>query len=204
MLVENEGCPFASVAASTKNNNTTSMTVAERKAAAEAASIISREKRQSGSSGAGPYAAYIEGMGGVPVVLGVLVLMASAQLAAIFSNLQLSAWVKLPYAQQQERRGPVVVYLGLVGAVIALAIVRALVASERMLRASQRLHDGMIHALLRTPIAFYDTNPTGRIVNRTTKVGQVRSGRSCSRALFWWRWGRIGHDNSRSPLNTHV
>lgn len=132
-----------------------------------------KKQRQSGSSGAGPYAAYIEGMGGVPVALGVLLLMASAQLAAIFSNLELSAWVKLPYAQQQERTQPLATYLGLVGAVTVLAVVRALVASERMLRASQRLHDGMIHALLRTPIAFYDTNPEGRIVNRTTKVPAV-------------------------------
>jgi len=57
-----------------------------------------------------------------------------------------------------------------VGVVAVLAMLRALVAWDRMLRAAQRLHDGMIHSLLRTNITFYDQNPTGRILNRTTKV----------------------------------
>lgn len=45
-----------------------------------------------------------------------------------------------------------------------------MVAFDRMIRASQNLHDDMIHAVLRAPISFFDTNPTGRIINRTTKV----------------------------------
>jgi hypothetical protein len=89
---------------------TRSLSVAERKAAAEKASIISREQRQAGSVGVGAYAAYTEGMGGVAVALGVLLLMAAAQVAAIFTNLWLSQWVKLPYGEQQRGR-PVVHYL---------------------------------------------------------------------------------------------
>lgn len=79
-----------------------SLTVGERKAAAEKASIIAKEQRQAGAVGLGPYAAYTEGMGGVGVALAVLLLMAAAQVAAIFTNLQLSEWVKLPFAQQQR------------------------------------------------------------------------------------------------------
>jgi len=76
--------------------------VAQRKAAAEKASIISREQRQAGSVGLGPVAAYVEGMGGVLVTLAVLALMAGGQVAAIFSNLELSEWVDLPMEEQQR------------------------------------------------------------------------------------------------------
>lgn len=48
-----------------------------------------------------------------------------------------------------------------------------MVAYHRMLKASQRLHDDMVHSVLRAPVAFFDTNPTGRIINRTTKVRPV-------------------------------
>ncbi len=44
-----------------------------------------------------------------------------------------------------------------------------MVSYHRMIKASQHLHDDMIHTVLRAPVSFFDTNPTGRIINRTTK-----------------------------------
>lgn len=39
-----------------------------------------------------------------------------------------------------------------------------MVAYHCMLKSSQRLHDDMVHAVLRAPVSFFDTNPTGRIM----------------------------------------
>ena len=37
------------------------------------------------------------------------------------------------------------------------------------LRAAKRLHDSMLRAILRAPMVFFHTNPTGRIINRFAK-----------------------------------
>ena len=35
--------------------------------------------------------------------------------------------------------------------------------------AAKRLHDAMLHSILRAPMIFFHTNPTGRIINRFAK-----------------------------------
>lgn len=45
--------------------------------------------------------------------------------------------------------GPLITAVGSVG---VLSVARAMVSFDRMLRASQSLHDDMIHAVLRAPI----------------------------------------------------
>ena len=37
------------------------------------------------------------------------------------------------------------------------------------LYAAKRLHDSMLHSILRAPMVFFHTNPTGRIINRFAK-----------------------------------
>ena len=37
------------------------------------------------------------------------------------------------------------------------------------LRAAKKLHDTMLNSILRAPMAFFHTNPTGRIINRFAK-----------------------------------
>lgn len=42
------------------------------------------------------------------------------------------------------------------------------------LSAAKRLHDGMLRAILRAPMIFFHTNPTGRIINRFSRdIGDV-------------------------------
>lgn len=55
------------------------------------------------------------------VGLAVLLLIMSAQAAAIVSNLFLSRWVHLPFEQQQQRRN-IYIYVALVGVVAFLAV----------------------------------------------------------------------------------
>lgn len=42
------------------------------------------------------------------------------------------------------------------------------------LSAAKRLHDSMLHSILKAPMIFFQTNPTGRIINRFSKdLGDV-------------------------------
>jgi ABC-type multidrug transport system fused ATPase/permease subunit len=66
----------------------------------------------------------------------------------------------------------VLLHVFLVQVTVTLANSYWLISSS--LHASKRLHDAMLDSILRTPMLFFHTNPTGRIINRFAKdVGEI-------------------------------
>ncbi|CAJ0929482.1 unnamed protein product, partial [Mesorhabditis belari] len=61
--------------------------------------------------------------------------------------------------------------LGLAEVITLLGIQAALVIGAQ--RASLRLHSPLLHAILRSPMAFFDTTPVGRILNRLSRDLEV-------------------------------
>ncbi|XP_072762870.1 ATP-binding cassette sub-family C member 4 [Anoplolepis gracilipes] len=61
------------------------------------------------------------------------------------------------------------VYTGIVVGIFVIGITRSLVFYKTCMTCSQRLHDMMFSALIRTGMRFFDTNPSGRILNRFSK-----------------------------------
>ncbi|XP_043465526.1 ATP-binding cassette sub-family C member 4-like [Leptopilina heterotoma] len=61
------------------------------------------------------------------------------------------------------------VYIGIVTSIFLIGITRSFVFYALCMRASQRLHDMVFSALIRTGMRFFDTNPNGRILNRFSK-----------------------------------
>ncbi|EZA62696.1 putative multidrug resistance-associated protein, partial [Ooceraea biroi] len=61
------------------------------------------------------------------------------------------------------------IYTGIVLSIFFVGITRSLVFYTTCMKCSQRLHDMMFSALIRTGMRFFDMNPSGRILNRFSK-----------------------------------
>ncbi|XP_020296904.1 multidrug resistance-associated protein 4-like isoform X2 [Pseudomyrmex gracilis] len=61
------------------------------------------------------------------------------------------------------------IYTGIVLGIFFIGITRSLVFYKTCITCCQRLHDMMFNALIRTGMRFFDTNPSGRILNRFSK-----------------------------------
>lgn len=63
----------------------------------------------------------------------------------------------------------VYVYTGIVLSIFFIGITRSFMFYSLAIGASQRLHDQAFGALIRTGMRFFDTNPSGRVLNRFSK-----------------------------------
>ena len=83
------------------------------------------------------------------------------------------------------------VYATFTGSVLIIAVFRSFLFFEAARRAGTRMHHRMARSVLHAPLAFFHTNPSGRVLNRFSKVGlQLRAPgthlvvRTCHR-LVW-------------------
>ncbi|XP_059613900.1 ATP-binding cassette sub-family C member 4-like [Phlebotomus argentipes] len=58
---------------------------------------------------------------------------------------------------------------GLVMSLFVFGLIRSLGFYTMCIKASQKLHDGMFNGIISTTMRFFDTNPSGRILNRFSK-----------------------------------
>ncbi|XP_029164699.1 probable multidrug resistance-associated protein lethal(2)03659 [Nylanderia fulva] len=63
----------------------------------------------------------------------------------------------------------VYIYTTIVLSIFLIGIIRSIAFYKTCMTCSQRLHDMMFGALIRTGMRFFDTNPSGRILNRFSK-----------------------------------
>jgi len=112
------------------------------------------------------YVNYVKAMGGMWVA-GVLFVIFSVTQAIVFVYLDLLGnWSELPPDQQRQDWSVVGPMLGLAVLLPFMSALRAHLTFQAMMKASQTLHDRMTKAVLRAKIAFFDTQPLGRIMNR--------------------------------------
>ncbi|XP_040902367.1 multidrug resistance-associated protein 5 isoform X2 [Toxotes jaculatrix] len=63
----------------------------------------------------------------------------------------------------------VAIYASSMGVMLLFKLIRGIAFVKGTLRASSKLHDELFHKILRCPMKFFDTTPTGRILNRFSK-----------------------------------
>ena len=82
-----------------------------------------------------------------------------------------SSNITVPYAEESLYPVEIYIYIytAIVFSIFIVGITRAIVYYKVCLRSSERLHNSAFGALIRTDMHFFDTNPSGRILNRFSK-----------------------------------
>uniref|UniRef100_A0A673UDD6 Multidrug resistance-associated protein 1 n=1 Tax=Suricata suricatta TaxID=37032 RepID=A0A673UDD6_SURSU len=133
--------------------------------------LIKKESIQTGKVKLAIYLKYLQAMGWCLVFFNISAYVTNS-VAYIGSNLWLSAWTNdsktyngtnYPASQRDLRLG---VY-GALGIVQGVSVLLAnLCSTYASTRASNILHRQLLNNILQAPMRFFDTTPTGRIVNR--------------------------------------
>lgn len=129
--------------------------------------LIEKEDKAEGSVTWAVYGQLLHRLGMFPVVACVLGLL-GGQAIYIYSEYWLSQWASKDPVEQQEAKW-VWVYAIFAGSVLLIAIARAQLFFWASLRASTGLHNDAVARLLHSPLSFFHTNPTGRVLNRFSK-----------------------------------
>jgi ATP-binding cassette, subfamily C (CFTR/MRP), member 4 len=111
------------------------------------------------------YRNYFRAMGGTWIAVALLFLYAATQTSVLYAVAKVGRWAELPVVDQ-DSWSIIGLVIGVGCLVVALTLYRAQINFSLTVRASQKLHDDMTMAVLRSKIEFFDTNPLGRILNR--------------------------------------
>ncbi|CAI5775246.1 canalicular multispecific organic anion transporter 1 [Podarcis lilfordi] len=136
--------------------------------------LIDKEAMETGKVKFSMYLQYLRAVGWCLSTMVLLAYIGQA-VATIGSNLWLSEWTNdaAKYANQTYPAYQRDLRIGIYGALGAgqslFLLTSALLAAHGAVRASRVLHERLLSNILRVPMSFFDTTPTGRIVNRFAK-----------------------------------
>ncbi|XP_074855480.1 ATP-binding cassette sub-family C member 2 isoform X2 [Carettochelys insculpta] len=136
--------------------------------------LIEKEAMETGRVKFSLYLRYLRAVG-LRFSVWVLIFYGAHYAAFMGSSLWLSAWTDdsleyknqtYPPAQRDMRLG----VFGVLGLAQAVFLLTAILLSARgAAQASRMLHQQLLSNILRVPMSFFDTTPTGRIMNRFAK-----------------------------------
>uniref|UniRef100_A0A6I8QHH6 ATP-binding cassette sub-family C member 5 n=1 Tax=Xenopus tropicalis TaxID=8364 RepID=A0A6I8QHH6_XENTR len=152
----------------------------------EEGQLMQLEEKGKGSVPWSVYGAYIQSAGGPFAFLIIMTLFVLNVGSTAFSNWWLSYWIKQgsgnttvvvhneTVVSNSMKDNPHVLFYTAIYALsmvvmLLLKAVRGIVFVKGTLRASSRLHDELFRRILRSPMKFFDTTPTGRVLNRFSK-----------------------------------
>ncbi|KAJ2946418.1 hypothetical protein O0L34_g12457 [Tuta absoluta] len=148
---------------------------------------LAAEERASGTLKWDILQRYLSSVNSWCVVMSVLLALVVSQGAGTACDYWLSFWTNQvnSYMNENDNQLPdtawdfqvgilttaqyVGIYGGLVLAVIALLFVRISIFVAACIRASQNLHNTVFKNMLTATMSFFDTNPSGRVLNRFSK-----------------------------------
>ncbi|KAK3022450.1 hypothetical protein RJ639_047587, partial [Escallonia herrerae] len=130
--------------------------------------LIKQEERETGVVSWNILMRYKNALGGLWVVMILLICYTLTEVLRVLSSTWLSIWTK----SKTKSHAPgfyILVYAILSFGQVMVTLANSFWLIKSSLYAARRLHDTMLNSILRAPMVFFHTNPTGRIINRFAK-----------------------------------
>ena len=134
--------------------------------------LIQDENKASGSIRKEVYMTLLKNMGGQLYWTLFVLLFVLASVSPMVENWILSLWSK-SYVEGSSNRAITIHWISIYGIVILIGVLigslRYLVLYLGSIKASHKIHNGMLERVMFAPIRFYDTISRGRLLNRFGK-----------------------------------
>lgn len=138
--------------------------------------LVHEEEREKGSIGKEVYWAYLTLVKGGLLVPFILLAQSSFQLLQIGSNYWMAWACPTDSTEIVTGMGFILLIYTLLAVGSALCILlRASLVAVTGLLTSEKLFNKMLHSVFRSPMAFFDSTPTGRILNRVSNFELIHS-----------------------------
>lgn len=134
--------------------------------------LVQDEERERGSIGKEVYWSYLTMMKGGALIPIILLAQSSFQVLQVLSNYWM-AWASPPTIDSEPALGMniiILVYVLLAVCSSLCVLLRAMLVAVTGLWTAQKLFTNMLHSVFRAPMSFFDSTPTGRILNRVSAI----------------------------------
>ncbi|KAB1222717.1 ABC transporter C family member 2 [Morella rubra] len=131
--------------------------------------LIKQEERETGVVSWNVLMRYKNAVGGLWVVMILFMCYTLTETLRVLSSTWLSVWTDQSTSESYRAGYYILVYAILSFGQVAVTLANSYWLIISSLCAAKKLHDSMLHSVLRAPMLFFHTNPTGRIINRFAK-----------------------------------
>ena len=133
--------------------------------------LFRREGKEVGKVKPRHYIEYMNAAGGIKWAVFIVFLAVAGQTLSMMVNVWLSFWSERSRVQpaevvMSEQTRNLVIYISFCAGTIAITAGQMFVFASASVRASVWLHEKLVTSVFGAPMSFFDTTPTGRIVNR--------------------------------------
>ncbi|MED6280649.1 hypothetical protein CHARACLAT_012900 [Characodon lateralis] len=163
------------------DENDDGMTADQKTAATAGDQLVSQESSTEGSVSWRVYYHYCQAVGGYIITFLTILIIVLMIGSTAFSNWWLSYWLGNGDGSSTNSTNPgnvsdnprldfyQMIYGVMILVTLVLAVIKCFFYTHVTLRAACTLHDRMFRKILASPMSFFDTTPTGRILNRFAK-----------------------------------
>ncbi|XP_010522096.1 PREDICTED: ABC transporter C family member 12-like isoform X2 [Tarenaya hassleriana] len=136
--------------------------------------LVKQEERETGIVSWNVLMRYKKALGGLWVVMVLFSCYLTTEVLRVSSSTWLSFWTDQSTSKTYTPGFYIVIYALLGFGQVTVTFINSFCLITSSLRAAKRLHDAMLNSILRAPMLFFHTNPTGRVINRFSKdIGDI-------------------------------